>query len=109
MPIWSPGYYRVEDYAARVQELKARTPDGMELVAEKTEKNRWRIRTGGAPSVALSYRVLCTQRSVTANWVDANYAVLNGAPTFVTLAVHDSTPRPSSAHAKAAGTVEPCR
>ena len=23
MPVWSPGYYRVEDYAANVRELKA--------------------------------------------------------------------------------------
>ena len=92
MPIWSPGYYRVEDYAARVEGLKAQTPNGTELVAEKTEKNRWRIRTSRSQSVVLSYRVHCTQRSVTTNWIDANYAVLNGAPTFVTLAEKRSRP-----------------
>ena len=57
MPIWSPGYYRVEDYAAKVEELKARTPDGTALETEKTQKNRWRIRTGWAPAVVLSYRI----------------------------------------------------
>lgn len=86
MPIWSPGYYRVEDYAAKVEELKARTPDGTALATEKTQKNRWRIRTGGAPAVVLSYRIFCAQRSVTTNWIGADYAVLNGAPTFMTLA-----------------------
>jgi predicted metalloprotease with PDZ domain len=85
MPIWSPGYYRVEDYAANVQALDARTPDGVVLRAEKTQKNRWRIHTGGAPAVIVSYRVLCAQQSVTTNWVGQDYAVLNGAPTFVTL------------------------
>ncbi len=28
MPVWSPGFYRVEDYAGRVQEFSARTADG---------------------------------------------------------------------------------
>jgi predicted metalloprotease with PDZ domain len=86
MPIWSPGYYRVEDYAARVEDLNARTPEGAALVVEKPQRNRWRIHAQGAASVVLSYRVLCSQRSVTTNWVGADYAVLNGAPTFMTLA-----------------------
>ena len=46
MPAWSPGYYRIEDYAARVDEVKARTSDGKPLPVEKTTKNRWRIQTG---------------------------------------------------------------
>ena len=92
MPIWSPGYYRVEDYAARVEELKARTLDAVALVTEKTQKNRWRIATGGAAVVLLSYRVFCAQRSVTTNWIGADYAVLNGAPTFMTLAENRRRP-----------------
>ncbi len=92
MPIWSPGYYRVEDYAARVEELTARSVSGTELSIEKPDKNRWRIQTSGSPSVTLSYRVVCRQRSVTTNWVDANYAVLNGGPTFITLVEKGSRP-----------------
>jgi predicted metalloprotease with PDZ domain len=86
MPIWSPGYYRVEDYAAKVESVQARTASGDQLEVAKTEKNRWRIQTRGDSQVRLSYRVLCAQRSVTTNWINADYAVLNGAPTFMTLA-----------------------
>ena len=85
MPIWSPGYYRIEDYAANVEDLRARTTDGVSLAVDKTAKNRWRIETRGAPTVVLSYRVRCAQRSVTTNWIGPDYAVLNGAPTFITL------------------------
>lgn len=92
MPIWSPGYYRVEDYAGRVEALRARTPDGTALATEQTTKNRWRITTAGMPVVVLSYRVFCAQRSVTTNWVGADYAVLNGAPTFMTIAEHVRRP-----------------
>jgi predicted metalloprotease with PDZ domain len=85
MPVWSPGYYRVENYADRVDQVNARTSAGKPLDLEKTQKNRWRIQTNGQPSVVLSYRVFCNQRSVTTNSVDVGYGVLNGAPTFITL------------------------
>src|SRR5262245_48595113 len=85
MPIWSPGYYRIEDYAARVDEVQAKTAGGKPLQVEKTQKNRWQVQTNGQPTVVLSYRVFCNQRSVTTNYVDTQYGVLNGAPTFMTL------------------------
>src|SRR5437867_3476581 len=85
MPVWSPGFYRVEDYAARVDNVSARAADGRPLTAEKTQKNRWTVETGGQPSVTPSYRVFGNQRSVTTNYVGEDYGVLNGAPTFITL------------------------
>ncbi|HKQ78086.1 MAG TPA: M61 family peptidase [Blastocatellia bacterium] len=86
MPIWSPGFYRVEDYASRIQSLTARAPDGNALNVEQPRKNRWLIQTNGGPAVILSYRLLCNGRSVTTNWVGDDLLVLNGAATFITLA-----------------------
>jgi len=85
MPVWSPGFYRVENYADRVDQLRARAEDGAPLDVEKTERNRWRVQTGSRALVVVSYRVFCNQRSVTTNYVGEDYAVLNGAPSFVTL------------------------
>src|SRR5262249_3971951 len=84
-PIWSPGFYRVEDYASRIQSLSAREPDGKPLEVEQPRKNRWLIRTNGATNVIVSYRLLCNGRSVSTNWVGDDLLVLNGAATFVTL------------------------
>lgn len=86
MPVWSPGYYRVEDYAAQVRELAARTATGEPLTIEQHEKSRWRVATHGARTIRLTYHVFCNERSVTTNEVTGDYAVLNGAPTFITLA-----------------------
>ena len=47
MAVWSPGFYRVEDYARKLEGLSARTPDGMALEVEVTRKNRWRIANKG--------------------------------------------------------------
>ncbi|HEU4386166.1 MAG TPA: hypothetical protein VFV34_00105 [Blastocatellia bacterium] len=84
MATWSPGFYRVEDYAGRVENLSARTNRGKAVAVERPQKNRWRIQTGGAPAVDVSYRLLCNQRSVTTNWVAEDLGVLNGAATFIT-------------------------
>ncbi len=92
MPIWSPGFYRVEDYAGRVREFTAKGSGGAELEVEKPRPNRWRVKTGGAAKVVVRYRVVAEGRSVTTNWVGDDFAVLNGAPTFVTRA--DGGPRP---------------
>jgi predicted metalloprotease with PDZ domain len=86
MPVWSPGFYRVEDYASRVQSLSARAPDGKTLAVEQPQKNRWRITTNGAANVIVSYKLLCNGRSVTTNWVGEDLLVLNGAAAFITLA-----------------------
>ena len=59
MPIWSPGYYRVEDYAARVDDVAAHGPNGESLTVEKSRSNRWRVATGGHASIRVTYRVLC--------------------------------------------------
>src|SRR5262249_18283072 len=47
MPVWTPGYYRAEDYARCVKALSARTADGKSLAVEQPRKNRWHIATGG--------------------------------------------------------------
>ncbi len=85
MPVWSPGFYRVEDYASRVQGLSARASDGKTLAVTQPQKNRWRIETMGAANVIVSYQLLCNGRSVTTNWVGEDLLVLNGAAAFVTL------------------------
>jgi len=96
MAVWSPGYYREENYADRVDQVSARAGDGAAVNVEKTARNRWRIETGGRQTVVLSYRVFCYQRSVTTNYVGDDYAVLNGAPSFITLV--EAGARPHEVH-----------
>ena len=92
MPIWTPGYYVVEDYAARVQNLVARGPGGDTLGVSKPRPNRWQIQTGGAPFINVSYTLVAQGRSVTSNWVDADLGVINGGAAFVTLVEHARRP-----------------
>jgi predicted metalloprotease with PDZ domain len=84
MPIWSPGFYKVENYATRILSLTAKSATGASLDVEHPADNRWRVLTGGASEVVVSYRLTCRERSVTTNWIDADYAVLTGPATFIT-------------------------
>ena len=63
------------------------------LAVTKTTKNRWRVQTNGASSVTVRYRVYGREMSVRNNFIDADFALLNGAATFLSLA-GDTAPRP---------------
>jgi predicted metalloprotease with PDZ domain len=91
MPVWTPGSYLVREFERHVEAVTA-SGNGRMLAITKSAKNRWRITTSGAPTVTVNYRVYAREMTVRTNWVDAEFASLNGAPTFMTLA--DLAPRP---------------
>ena len=86
MAAWTPGSYLIREYARHVEAVGAATPGGEALAVTKSSKNRWRVDTAGADRIVVTYRVYCREMSVRTNWVEADFAMLNGAPTFLTLA-----------------------
>src|ERR1700760_1857616 len=85
LPVWTPGSYLVREYARHIEGMAARDEWNRPLPCEKSRKNRWRVATGGAAQIHLSYQVYCREMSVRTNWVEDTFALVNGAPTFVTL------------------------
>ncbi|HEX3528758.1 MAG TPA: PDZ domain-containing protein [Thermoanaerobaculia bacterium] len=92
MAVWTPGSYLVREFSRNVEDLSAASEAGAPLAVEKTRKNRWRIATGGTQRVRLRYRVYAHEMSVRTNFVDAGFAILNGAPTFITRAGAEHRP-----------------
>jgi len=86
MPIWTPGSYLVREYARHVESLEAVESMGAPLQVEKTRKNRWRVAVGKSDGIRLRYRVYAHEMSARTNWVDDEFALLNGAATFITIA-----------------------
>jgi predicted metalloprotease with PDZ domain len=85
MAVWTPGSYLIREYERHVEGLTAFDAARVTLAVEKTRKNRWRVATNGSKTVWLRYRVYAHEMTVRTNWVDEELAMLNGAPTFVTL------------------------
>ena len=86
MAVWTPGSYLVREYARHLESISAQDPGGKSLDLAKVRKNRWKVQTGGAGVVTVSYRVYSRTMSVQGNWVDGSFAMLNGAATFLTVA-----------------------
>ena len=84
MAVWTPGSYLVREYARQVETIRAEAGGGVPLELAKVSKNRWRVTTGGADEIVLRYRLYCRELTVRTNFVDAGFAILNGAPTFIT-------------------------
>src|SRR6056297_3522035 len=86
MPVWTPGSYLVREYARHVETIAATSPltsQPLELV--KTAKNRWRVTAAaGEALMRVEYRLYCREMSVRTNWVEHEFACLNGAATFLT-------------------------
>ncbi len=102
MPVWTPGFYRVQDYAGKVRDISARGPDGEDLSVTKNGTNRWRVQTRGAGRVWVTYLLHCPDSFVTTNWVSPELLVLNGPATF--LSPVGSQWRPQVVHLELAPT-----
>ncbi len=85
MAIWSPGFYGIQNYADRVTAFSATAPDGVALEVEKPKPSRWTIKTGGRPSITVSYTLSAPRGSNLSNGVTDTSAVIIGPSTYVTL------------------------
>jgi predicted metalloprotease with PDZ domain len=91
MATWTPGSYLIREYERHVEAVTA-TAAGKPLTVVKSVKNRWRISTGGAAAVTLRYKVYSREMTVRNNWVESAFAMINGAPTFITLVERAARP-----------------
>ncbi len=97
MAVWTPGSYLIREYERHVEAMTAVDPSRAPLTVEKTRKNRWRVTTNGARTVSVRYRVYAHEMTVRTNWVDEELAMINGAPTFITLLESPGHPNAAAA------------
>jgi predicted metalloprotease with PDZ domain len=60
MPAWSPGAYRIENYARNVQDFRASNARNQPLRWQQTDKQTWRISKDVADDVDIRYQVFST-------------------------------------------------
>ncbi len=85
LPVWTPGSYLVREYSRNLESIKATTTRGRSLGIKKSRKNRWVVETKGNKKFRVNYRVYANELSVRTNWVGREYAIVNGAPSFMTV------------------------
>lgn len=86
MPAWTPGYYRIMDYAKYVKDFRAEDGAGRPLAWEKTAKNTWRVRCGKAASVVVSYDVYAFTRFVADSYLGDDGGFITPTGVFMHVA-----------------------
>jgi predicted metalloprotease with PDZ domain len=85
MPVWTPGSYKVRDFARNVQDFRA-----VGRPWRKVDKSRWRVQAGG--DLALEYRVWAFEMSVQTSHLDHEHGYVNGAGVFLYVDGHKDAP-----------------
>jgi predicted metalloprotease with PDZ domain len=101
MPAWTPGYYRIMDYARNILNFRAEDGSGKVLPWEKTAKATWRVKAGQAAVIEISYDVYAFSASVADSWLDDRRGFI--CPTGVFMHVAGQLQHPVTV------TVLPCR
>lgn len=97
MASWTPGSYKIRDFAGQVPVLEAAARDGSRegrpLAVRKADKRTWLVATQGAGSLRVSYRVWCGEHSVRTPYVCPEHASLIPAGVFAYPEDHDPPAR----------------
>lgn len=91
MANWTPGSYLIRDYSRHVERITAYDGEGKSLSIQKTTKNRWQVEAKSSAVVQVRYHLFANELNVRGNWVESDFAVLNGAPTFLYDPEHTDT------------------
>ena len=84
LPVWTPGSYLVRDHARHVQRLVATDDSGAELAVDRPTTNRWRVHHPKKnKAITVRYEVYAHELTVRTNFVDADFALLAGAATWI--------------------------
>ena len=85
MPVWSPGFYGVGDYARNVSNFRAEDSANHALPWEKVTKNTWRVAAGGAHAITLNYDVYGATSFAANTYVGDDRAYLSPSGVFLYL------------------------
>ena len=92
LPVWTPGYYWVENYAKNVLNFTVKDNQGHLLTWDKTASNTWRVATANKQSVTISYDVYAFSQSVADPFLDEGRGYIAPAGIFMYPAGRLQTP-----------------
>ncbi|MEN9936894.1 MAG: hypothetical protein RLZZ387_3473 [Chloroflexota bacterium] len=95
LPVWKPGSYMVREFARHVQGFEARAGN-RPLDWRKLDKSTWRVETGGAEQVSISYQVYAFELTVRTSHLDGTHGYFN--PATLCMYVPGRTDEPLTAH-----------
>src|SRR5437588_558457 len=92
LPVWSPGWYVIENYAKNVFRFRVTEPGGRELRPAQVRKQTWRIETRGISRVTVEFDYLANVLSANQARIAPDYAFFTGTQLFLLPEGHRSRP-----------------
>ncbi|MHC1733608.1 MAG: M61 family metallopeptidase [Bacteroidales bacterium] len=83
MPVWTPGYYWIQNYPKNLSRLEIRDGSGRECAIRKTSKNVWKVATGGSGTLDASWVIYGYSHSVADAFIDTTHAFIVPAALFL--------------------------
>jgi len=92
MPVWRAGRYLIFDFASGVQEFAVKDIKGNSLAWSKTDKCTWRINTGAAKYLNVTYKVFANEFNQRTRGLNPEHAFVNGTAVFMYSEKYRSSP-----------------
>ncbi len=83
MPVWTPGYYWIQNYPKNLSRLDVRDAAGRECPFSKTSKNTWEVYTGRTDKLTASWIIYGDNHSVADAFIDTTHAFIVPAALFL--------------------------
>ena len=92
LPVWSPGWYVIENYAKNIFRFRVTAPGGRRLRAPLVRKQTWRIDTKGISRITVEFDYLAIALAANQARIAPDYAFFTGTQLFLLPEGHRSTP-----------------
>ncbi len=83
MPMWMPGYYQIMNYPDKLSRFKAVAATGQELSWVKSSVNSWKVQTGGADALNVSYTITADRSFVATSYLDEERGYIASPGVFI--------------------------
>jgi predicted metalloprotease with PDZ domain len=92
LPVWSPGWYVIENYAKNIYRFRVTNPGGRELRPALVRKQTWQIETKGISLIIVEFDYRATVLSANQARIAPDYAFFTGTQLFLLPEGHRSRP-----------------
>jgi predicted metalloprotease with PDZ domain len=92
LPVWSPGWYVIENYAKNILRFRVSEPRGRQLRPALVRKQTWRIDTRGISHITIEFDYRAAVLAANQSRIAADYAFFTGTQLFLLPEGHRSTP-----------------
>jgi predicted metalloprotease with PDZ domain len=83
LPIWTPGWYTVENYAKNILRMKFTDGEGHALAHRMTRKQTWRVETGGAHEIKVDFDYFANVLALNQAKITNDFAFFTGTELFL--------------------------